>query len=71
MLTGLLCQSTLLRFMLPRWPMLLPEEPFTLSEPMLLTTRMPSLDWWDTPTVLLSQWSPLMCRLPELSILPP
>merc|ERR1719166_241940 len=71
MLTGLLCQSTLLRFMLPRWPMLLQEVPSTLSEPMLLTTLTTTLDWWDTPMVVLSLWSPLMCRLPEPSILPP
>merc|ERR1711990_1047051 len=70
MLTGLLCRSTLLRFMLPRLPTLLLEVPSTLSEPMLLTTLTTMLDWWDTPMELLFQWSPLMCRLPELSILP-
>merc|ERR1719384_407355 len=71
MLTGLLCQLILLRFMLPRLPTLLPEVPSTLSEPMLLTTLTTTLDWWDTPMELLSQWSPLMSRMPELSILPP
>merc|ERR1711997_1171974 len=71
MLTGLLCQSTLLRFTLLRLPTLLLEVPSTLSEPMLLTTLTTTLDWWDTPMELLSLWSPLMCRLPELSILPP
>merc|ERR1711899_208034 len=71
MLMGLLCQSTLLRFTRPRLPTQLLEEPSTLSEPMLLTTPTTMLDWWDTPMELLSQWSPLMSRLPEPSILPP
>merc|ERR1711936_437939 len=69
MLTGLLCLLTLLRFTRPRLPTRLLEVPSTLSEPMLLTTLTTMLDWWDTPMELLSQWSPLMCRLPELSIL--
>merc|ERR1712203_597884 len=71
MLTGLLCLLTLLRFTRPRLPMRLLEVPSTLSEPMLLTTLTTMLDWWDTPMELLCQWSPLMSRLPELSILPP
>merc|ERR1712203_828006 len=70
-LTEPLCQSTLLRFTLPRLLTLLPEAPFTLSEPTPRTTHTPLPDWWDTPTEPLSPWSPLMCRLPELSILPP
>merc|ERR1712048_651808 len=57
-LTEPLCQSTLLRFTLPRLPTLLPEVP--------TTTHTPSLDWLDTPTELSSQWSPLMSRLPVL-----
>merc|ERR1739836_5170 len=71
MLTEPLCQSTLLRFTLPRLPTLLPEVPSTLSEPTLPTTLTPTLAWWVTLTELSSQWSPLMSRLPELSILPP